>query len=56
MNNSDAIMILTKWNQYRSLDLEIAKKLMKGTIILDTRNLIELERARKLGFIYERVR
>ncbi|RLL91191.1 UDP-glucose 6-dehydrogenase [Mesotoga sp. HF07.pep.5.2.highcov] len=55
MNNSDAIMILTEWNQYRSLDLEMAKKLMKGNIILDTRNLIERERARELGFICEGV-
>jgi UDPglucose 6-dehydrogenase len=55
MNNSDAIMILTEWNQYRSLDLEMAKKLMKGNIILDARNLIELERARVLGFICEGV-
>lgn len=55
MNNSDAIMILTEWNQYRSLDLEMAKKLMKGNIILDARNLIELERARELGFICEGV-
>lgn len=55
MNNSDAVMILTEWNQYRSLDLEMAKKLMKGNIILDTRNLIELEKARELGFICEGV-
>jgi UDPglucose 6-dehydrogenase len=55
MNNSDAIMILTEWNQYRSLDLEMAKKLMKGNIILDTRNLIEFERARELGFTCEGV-
>lgn len=55
MNNSDAVMILTEWNQYRSLDLEMAKKLMKGNIILDARNLIELERARELGFICEGV-
>ncbi|HDP79094.1 MAG TPA: UDP-glucose/GDP-mannose dehydrogenase family protein, partial [Mesotoga infera] len=40
MNDSDAIMILTEWNQYRGLDLEMAKRLMKGNIILDTRNLL----------------
>ncbi|PNE18154.1 UDP-glucose 6-dehydrogenase [Mesotoga sp. Brook.08.YT.4.2.5.1] len=55
MNNSDAIMILTEWNQYRSLDLDMAKKLMKGNIILDTRNLLELEKAKLLGFICEGV-
>jgi len=55
VNNSDAIMILTEWNQYRSLDLKMAKKLMKSNIILDARNLIEHERARELGFICEGV-
>ena len=55
MNNSDAIIILTEWNQYRGLDLEMAKRLMKGNIILDTRNLLELDKAKLLGFICEGV-
>ena len=55
MNNSDAIMILTEWNQYRGLDLEMVRKLMKGNVILDTRNLLEPEKARAIGFIIEGV-
>jgi UDPglucose 6-dehydrogenase len=55
MNDADAIMILTEWNQYRSLDLEMTKKLMKGNIILDTRNLIDMEKAKKMGFVCEGV-
>ncbi len=55
INNCDAIMILTEWNQYRGLDLEVVKKLMKGNIILDTRNLLEPEKAKTLGFITEGV-
>jgi UDPglucose 6-dehydrogenase len=55
MNDADAIMMLTEWNQYRSLDLEMAKKLMKGNIILDTRNLIDMEKAKKMGFVCEGV-
>ncbi len=55
MNNADAIVILTEWNQYRSLDLEMAAKLMKGKVILDTRNLLDIERIEKLGFDYEGV-
>lgn len=55
MKDTDAIMILTEWNQYRSLDLEMAKKLMKGNIILDTRNLIDMEKAKRMGFVYEGV-
>jgi UDPglucose 6-dehydrogenase len=55
MHASDAIMILTEWNQYRGLDLEMARKLMKGNIILDTRNLLDPERTKALGFIIEGV-
>ncbi len=55
MNDADAIVILTEWNQYRSLDLEMATKLMKGRVILDTRNLLDIAKALSLGFDYEGV-
>ncbi len=55
MNNADAIVILTEWNQYRSLDLEMATTLMKGKVILDTRNLLDIAKALSLGFDYEGV-
>ena len=51
INNSDAIIILTEWNQYRGLDLELVRKLMKGNVILDTRNLLESEKMLSLGFV-----
>ena len=55
MHESDALMILTEWNQYRSLDLAMAKKLMRGNCILDTRNLIDLAKAKGMGFVCEGV-
>ena len=55
MHESDALMILTEWNQYRSLDLAMAKKLMRGNCILDTRNLIDLAKAKEMGFVCEGV-
>ncbi len=55
MHESDALMILTEWNQYRSLDLAMAKKLMRGHCILDARNLIDLEKAKEMGFVCEGV-
>jgi UDPglucose 6-dehydrogenase len=55
MNHADALIIITEWNQYRGLDLEMAKKLMRGNIILDTRNLLDIEKAKELGFKYEGV-
>ena len=53
IRNADAIMILTEWNEYRNLDLERVKKEMRGNIIIDTRNVLDREYARSLGFVYE---
>ena len=55
MKDVDVLVITTEWNQYRSLDLEIAKKLMKGNFILDTRNIVDVHKAVDLGFEYEGV-
>ncbi|MBN2443782.1 MAG: UDP-glucose/GDP-mannose dehydrogenase family protein [Spirochaetales bacterium] len=49
----DAIIICTEWNEYRNLDLERAKKHMRGNLIMDTRNVLDSERTKKLGFIYK---
>jgi len=51
--NSNALVILTEWNQFRNLDLSKIKKLLKTPILLDLRNLYEPEKVKSLGFIYE---
>jgi nucleotide sugar dehydrogenase len=51
----DAIVIITEWNEYRNLDLQKIKKIMKGNVILDTRNILNIEEVKRLGFIYEGV-
>lgn len=53
--NSDALVILTEWNQFRNLDLLKIKKLLKSPILIDLRNLYEPDRVRELGFIYNGV-
>jgi UDPglucose 6-dehydrogenase len=55
VKNADALVILTEWNEYRSLDLQTVKKLMKGNIVLDTRNILDPSKVKSLGFIYEGV-
>lgn len=52
---TDAIMIITEWNEYRNLDLEKIKETMKGNVILDTRNILNIKQVKNLGFIYEGV-
>ncbi len=55
LKGADALVLVTEWNEYRNLNLEKAKSLMKGNIILDTRNLLDINLVREKGFIYEGV-
>ncbi len=50
--DSDAVVILTEWNEFRYLDLAKIKELLKSPIIVDTRNIYEPERMSRLGFAY----
>jgi len=52
MKGTDAVLILTEWNEYRSLDLGQMRREMRGRIILDTRNLLDPRLAREYEFIY----
>jgi len=48
----DALVFITEWNQFRMIDLEKVKKLMKKPVIIDLRNIYEPETVRQLGFKY----
>ena len=52
IQNSDALVIITEWNQFRALDMERVKKLLKTPKIADLRNIYEPEDVRALGFEY----
>ncbi|HOR42189.1 MAG TPA: UDP-glucose/GDP-mannose dehydrogenase family protein [Atribacterota bacterium] len=52
VRGSDALVILTEWNQFRNLNLTRIKKLLKEPIIVDMRNLYDPEKVKKLGFRY----
>jgi UDPglucose 6-dehydrogenase len=49
---ADAVVLMTEWNQYRGLDLDRVKGLMKGNIFIDLRNVYEYEILVKHGFEY----
>ncbi len=51
--SSDAIVILTEWNEYRGIDLEKIKSNMKGRLIIDGRNVLDINQVMKYGFVYE---
>ena len=52
IRGADAIVLLTEWNEYRSLDLTHTLQLMNGNVFVDLRNVYEPEPMRALGFQY----
>ena len=50
--NSDALVILTEWNQFRALDLKRLKKKLKNPIIIDLRNIYNPVELKQMGFEY----
>ena len=49
---ADAMVILTEWDQFRALDLDRVKSLMRAPVIVDLRNIYRPEEVRRLGFTY----
>ena len=50
--DADALVIITEWNQFRALDMERVKSLLKTPKIIDLRNIYEPEDMRQHGFEY----
>lgn len=50
--DSEAILIVTEWNEFKQIDLKKIKRLMKKPVILDGRNIYDPEKVKELGFSY----
>jgi UDPglucose 6-dehydrogenase len=50
---ADCLIILTEWNQFRSLDLDRLKQTVRSPRIVDLRNVYEPDKMRSLGFEYD---
>ncbi len=55
LQGADALVVLTEWQEYRVLDYERARSLMKQPIVIDARNLYEPARMRQHGFTYDSI-
>ena len=55
LENADALIISTEWNEFRTPDFEKISARLKNKVIFDGRNLFDLEQVRLLGFHYESV-
>jgi len=55
VKDADAILLLTEWNEFKQVDFEKVKKLMKQHFLFDGRNLYDPLEIQKLGFEYRGV-
>ncbi len=50
---ADALVLVTEWNEFRELDFPRLKKIMRGHVLVDCRNVYSPERMKSTGFAYE---
>ncbi len=49
---ADALVIATEWNEFRQLDMNKIKKLLRSPKVVDCRNIYDPEKMRAAGFQY----
>lgn len=50
--DADVLLIITDWNEFKELDLEKIKNIMKTPKIVDGRNIYEPKKMHEMGFSY----
>jgi len=53
--NADALVIITEWDQFRALDLDRVKLLMRAPLVVDLRNIYRPHEMRARGFDYRSI-
>ena len=46
------MVVGTGWPEFRALDFEKVKRIMRRPVIVDTKNLLDPDRLRSMGFQY----
>ncbi len=52
---ADALVVVTDWNEYRHPDFERVKRTLRQPVIVDGRNLYDVEKMRELGVRYHSI-
>jgi len=55
VKDTDAVAVMTEWNEFRTMDAKTLKNLMKSPTILDTRNILSRKELQKNGFSFDNV-
>jgi UDPglucose 6-dehydrogenase len=52
INGCDVLILATDWNEYKSINFRIVKKLMRGDVVFDGRNIFDAEKVTVEGLRY----
>jgi UDPglucose 6-dehydrogenase len=52
LKRSDALVIVTEWNEFRNPDFDLLRSSLKQPVIFDGRNIFEPEKMKELAFTY----
>jgi UDPglucose 6-dehydrogenase len=52
VQGADALVLVTEWNQFRNLDFERVKTVMRHPVVIDLRNIYEPSRMAATGLRY----
>jgi UDPglucose 6-dehydrogenase len=52
LEGADGVVIVTEWNEFRALDLERVKALLKKPLMVDLRNIYKPDELARAGFTY----
>jgi len=52
VRGADAALLVTEWNEYRTLEFRKLKKLLRRPVLLDLRNIYDADEARAAGLTY----
>jgi UDPglucose 6-dehydrogenase len=56
VNDAEALIIATEWNEFANVDLAVVKEKMRTPIVFDGRNLLDPETMGRMGFHYYSIR
>ena len=54
-DGADVFALMTEWHQFRMPSWNVIKKVMKGNVIVDGRNIYDRQELEEQGFIYTRI-
>ena len=55
LKNADALLIITEWKEFKEIDINKVKELLKLPIVIDGRNILNPQTMQEKGFEYHSI-